>query len=77
MRGAPTNVSNISFNDKEMFNPQTTHKHFVSKEDHETEREKQLSELREMVAKTYRVIGDVPSAERDIPKNHSKKHLFK
>ena len=50
------NNDNFSFNDKETFyNPNAYQTH--EKLDQDNERQKQLSEIREMIAKTYKVVG--------------------
>lgn len=68
------NNTNFSFNDKEMF---TTAKPYSGKEEQSREREKELSEIRDMIAKTYKVVGDNGFApERDVSRNMSKRALF-
>lgn len=62
-------ISNFSFNEKEQM-PFTNYKQPSN------DREKELSEIKEMIARTQKAFVEEPSAERDITRHVSKKHLF-
>ena len=70
MRGPlqPPSQTNISFGDAGKFATNT--------KEPSSDRERELSEIREMIAKTYKVVNEGGAAERDLSKNPSKRVLF-